>query len=79
MIFFAYTVYLYKLLVNYLTTRREKMQQRFCGVCGFPIWVQYRISKTSSNAVFWSRDDAVAENIKKCPCCWKKFDINTLS
>ena len=55
------------------------MQQRFCGVCGFPIWVQYRISKTSSNAVFWTREDAVAENIKKCPCCWKQFDINTLA
>lgn len=79
MIFFAHIVYVYKLLVNHLMTRSEKMQQRFCSVCGFPIWVQYRISKNNSKTVFWTREDAMAESIKKCPCCWKQFDINTLA
>jgi hypothetical protein len=79
MIFFAGCVHFYKLIVNFIVTRREKMQQRFCGVCGFPIWVQYRISQTSSKTVFWTRQDAMAENIKKCPCCWKQFDIDTLA
>lgn len=79
MLFFAITVYLYQLYVNLLVTRRENMQQRFCSVCGFPIWVQYRFSQSNSRVVFWSRDDMKAENINKCPCCWKSVDINTLS
>ncbi len=79
MIFFVFIVYLYQLCVNFLITRRETMQQRFCSVCGFPIWVQYRISQTGSRAVFWSRDDIRAEHIHKCPCCWKHVDINSLS
>ncbi len=79
MIFFAITVYLYQLLVNLLITRRDEMQQRFCSVCGFPIWVQYRISQAGSRAVFLSRDDIRAEHLHKCPCCWKSVDINTLS
>ena len=79
MIFFAYAVYIYKQLVNHLMIRRDKMQQRFCSVCGFPIWVQYQISSSNSKTIFWSRDDILAEDIKRCPCCWKQFDINTLS
>ena len=79
MIFFVNVVYVYQHLVNYLMTRRDKMQQRFCSVCGFPLWVQYQISSSNSKTIFWSRDDILAENIKRCPCCWKQFDINTLS
>ena len=79
MIFFAYAVYIYKHIVNFLMIRRDEMQQRFCSVCGFPIWVQYQISSSNSKTIFWSRDDILAEHIKRCPCCWKQFDINTLS
>jgi len=79
MIFFVNAVYIYQHFVNYLMTRRDKMQQRFCSVCGFPLWVQYQISSSNSKTIFWSRDDILAANIKRCPCCWKQFDINTLS
>jgi len=79
MVFFAIAVYVYQRFVNYSITRRDAMQQRFCSVCGFPIWVQYRLSQSGSNAVFWSRDDIRAEHIHKCPCCWKPVDINSLS
>jgi hypothetical protein len=58
---------------------RRKMQQRFCSVCGFPVWVQYRLHKNGSNTVFWSRNDLMAETLAKCPCCWERIDIDMLA
>ena len=55
------------------------MQQRFCSVCGFPVWVQYRIHRNGSDTVFWSRNDLMAETLSKCPCCWEKIDIDMLA
>jgi len=66
-------------MVININKRREKMQQRFCSVCGFPVWVQYRFSRYDSEAIFWSSQDLKGEHLTKCPCCWEKIDIDTLS
>ncbi len=57
----------------------EKMQKRYCSICGFPVWVQYRLFKNDSDAVFWSNEDPRAAHLTKCPCCWERFDIDMLS
>ncbi len=53
------------------------MQQRFCE-CGFPVWVQYRFSGSQCRPLFWSRIDELGEHLRRCPCCFKRLNINEI-
>jgi hypothetical protein len=55
------------------------MQKRFCDICGFPVWVQYQFSEKDNQAIFWSKRDTIAVRLEKCPCCWEKFNIDSLA
>ena len=53
------------------------MQQRYCE-CGFPVWVQYRLTETECRMVFWATAYRVGNRLRVCPSCGRMLHIDDL-
>jgi uncharacterized protein with PIN domain len=60
-----------------INRKEEVMQQRFCR-CGFAVWVQYLLSDSDSQTVFWSTVHHNRRNLKRCPVCGAILSIDEL-
>ena len=61
----------------FINKREDIMQQRFCD-CGFTVWVQYLLSNSNDQTVFWSAANQNRRHLKRCPVCGAVLDIDKL-